>query len=73
MNEQLDFFKHILLGVTLGGGGVSMEFHVDLGWVISRSMFLKIIPPAPMGNKKCKVPNLRSFTQSSSQITEGWV
>ena len=32
-----------------------MEFRVDFGGgvgVISRSMFLKIIPPAPMGIKK---------------------
>ena len=51
MNEQLEFFKHILLGGHSRGEG-SMEFHVDFGGVISRSMFLKIIPPAPIGIKK---------------------
>ena len=56
MNEQLHFFENILFEGSLGGGGglggSPWNSILTLGSVISRSIFLKIIAPAPMGMKK---------------------
>ena len=55
------FFGHFCSwGGGGGGGDVTMEFNFDFG-VISRSMFSNIIPSAPTGIKKFKVPYFGGF------------
>ena len=50
MNDKLDLFEHMLLGITLWG--VTLEFHFDFGGSSEDLCFYKFYLPAPMGIKK---------------------
>ena len=71
MNEQLDLFKHIRFGGDSGREAVWNSMFTSEG-VFSGPMFLKIIPPAPIGIKTLTLNKILKWQDVHTNVWSSW-